>query len=461
MLPLALADIGLFGKPAAGQCDRPHSQGECQAPLPSKDKSILQFSLTMQLASNVQSIAAGALSSSNSSFSCVPVPSSPTITDELNNYLISARTISNEVSARRDFAAAAINRNATGVAYCGSVILEALETCLSRLSASIKYFRFPGVGLLAAFEMFRNPDVMASWEEEMSAAAREPTPARRKAKAVLAYAKRIRLAVHAFLATTSATAISHSLITYIAEYLANSECWLDMSQCPTFVRQGLTAGSYAAFFKFLYQVVTWAIRKVQAVDPSSSCDPDHDHPLSVSSILDYILTAAGACFIGLQGLNSVATLWAGILAAWIQTWLIDSLRPKQLAQLSSWSLMWDGFLQAIGRGSPSISESELMLTLPRWVFLPISTGNGSSVELNLPEQFCCPITLQLPVQPVLLHGTLFEKAVIKNWVIQRGSHPCSRRVVCVDEIQEHPQLSQLIHQWARHHHGEIMGNRVE
>eukprot|EP01026_Neomeris_dumetosa_P005809 TRINITY_DN11747_c0_g1_i8.p2 TRINITY_DN11747_c0_g1~~TRINITY_DN11747_c0_g1_i8.p2 ORF type:complete len:184 (+),score=11.28 TRINITY_DN11747_c0_g1_i8:164-715(+) len=86
--------------------------------------------------------------------------------------------------------------------------------------------------------------------------------------------------------------------------------------------------------------------------------------------------------------------------------------------------------------------------------LDLSSSSSSSQRRSqqVPELYCCPITRDLMVHPVLLieSGQVFEKEAILNW-IKSGKNTCPVAGSILEEIhlQTIYPLKSAIHQWAQ------------
>ena len=63
------------------------------------------------------------------------------------------------------------------------------------------------------------------------------------------------------------------------------------------------------------------------------------------------------------------------------------------------------------------------------VRLPLLTKNEIVDVDNVPEVFCCTISLEKMIDPVFVHGTVFERKIILKWLEKSDKHPMTRNYV--------------------------------
>eukprot|EP01062_Namystynia_karyoxenos_P011956 TRINITY_DN14294_c0_g1_i1.p1 TRINITY_DN14294_c0_g1~~TRINITY_DN14294_c0_g1_i1.p1 ORF type:complete len:360 (+),score=117.70 TRINITY_DN14294_c0_g1_i1:80-1081(+) len=67
----------------------------------------------------------------------------------------------------------------------------------------------------------------------------------------------------------------------------------------------------------------------------------------------------------------------------------------------------------------------------------------------VPDALRCPVTLELFCHPCVLHGQVFERDAIEEWLLRRGAHPLAAdRPAAVDELAPATQMEQLCHRFA-------------
>lgn len=69
--------------------------------------------------------------------------------------------------------------------------------------------------------------------------------------------------------------------------------------------------------------------------------------------------------------------------------------------------------------------------------------------VTVPHELCCPITLQLLAQPVLLHGDVFERSALEQWLRRSVRHPLrADSAAHRDEIRSAEGMESVCHAFA-------------
>lgn len=190
-----------------------------------------------------------------------------------------------------------------------------------------------------------------------------------------------------------------------------------------FARFVLTTAS-ACFVSTTVKIATYLYHKYRG-------NPDTRLPTPGELIRDVLTNVAFSALATI--LSPGAYFVLGLFGCWITySWLRMGLADNSQFIKSSWSDVWQGFLCAIGRR-------------------PVNAGPRSwnvPDTFDLPLSLCCPITASLLVDPVTLHGFVYERAAIQEWVARNGTHPETRRQCFLEEICTSPGFRRLIQEYA-------------
>lgn len=73
-------------------------------------------------------------------------------------------------------------------------------------------------------------------------------------------------------------------------------------------------------------------------------------------------------------------------------------------------------------------------------------------DLSVPLELCCPITLQLLHDPVLLHGDVFERVAMEAWLRRSSRHPLRADVAAdLKELRPAQEMALVCQEFAREH----------
>eukprot|EP00933_Yihiella_yeosuensis_P008126 TRINITY_DN113448_c0_g1_i1.p1 TRINITY_DN113448_c0_g1~~TRINITY_DN113448_c0_g1_i1.p1 ORF type:complete len:374 (-),score=42.85 TRINITY_DN113448_c0_g1_i1:104-1201(-) len=142
--------------------------------------------------------------------------------------------------------------------------------------------------------------------------------------------------------------------------------------------------------------------------------------------------------------------------AWAQP-VVDTLAAQlHEAQIQNRSLM-SITTSAIWQDSKLLIRN-LLVSLGLWKVSPHDHGftdewwDGDSIDEKVPHDLLCPITGQLFVKPVVLHGSVFEEGAVTRWVATTGRHPLLLDIACrLEDIRAAPDVEELCRKLAATH----------
>mmetsp|Transcript_30492 Transcript_30492/g.87462 ORF Transcript_30492/g.87462 Transcript_30492/m.87462 type:complete len:371 (+) Transcript_30492:67-1179(+) len=223
----------------------------------------------------------------------------------------------------------------------------------------------------------------------------------------------------------------------------------------------------------------WSIPPFRWVEPRPP-PTELLHPLSMHGVeLNLLSTLAGVSIGRLlvalrHGLVHLAASLSARLPTWFQLWAVPPLRQaypgvaislhvaasSELAPLVVAELM--GLLR-----DAQLRRQLLLPTAARACWRRLwpckrqgeegaHAGHGGACcwegvedEEGVPHDLLCPITRQLFVHPVVLHGVVFEGAAVRQWVEATRRHPTLQGIWChVEEVKPAPDVEALCHRLA-------------
>ena len=85
----------------------------------------------------------------------------------------------------------------------------------------------------------------------------------------------------------------------------------------------------------------------------------------------------------------------------------------------------------------------------RMMMMMMTADNNNDNEVEIPEEFICPLTMELMQDPVMSrYGQSYERDAILNW-LHRGHTdcPCTRQPLRLRDLVSNHQLRLRIHKW--------------
>lgn len=130
---------------------------------------------------------------------------------------------------------------------------------------------------------------------------------------------------------------------------------------------------------------------------------------------------------------------------------LDSLtqQAQRLRSPALWILARRCWRYWPGRGGPALGlGSSPGVTGRQW---------DVPVEVMVPLELCCPITLQLLYEPVLLHGDVFERSALELWLRRSPRHPLRSDIAAdTEELQPALAMAQVCQDFATEHRLKIV-----